>query len=379
MENCIISNVMTRRVSERIQKQRDGFLILVEEYSGTDSDSESELEEDTPFRGRGTTRLKTQTNRDRLYMDGVKLSTKLNTFSQNLVQVNPEEKTQVSKIPPTCYTCNGIFNTIDELYFHGLAHSTKSVQCQETFERESYKCNICNAILKDRSFVRLHVAKHNYIRCQCILCPKTFCSPSYLSQHIKHEHEGIKYTCPHCPKSYTQNANLKQHMLSHEGVYFTCYHCGREFTNRALLVRHMGVHKENRKRYKCKVCKRSMICPKAYKKHMKYHQGLSEFVCLICAKKFMDKHTFVRHMDRHESPTEYKCNVCKRTYVDKKLLERHVLRHFREDFVCDICGKAYVDQKVLDDHVLQHEGHTYPCDQCDNTYTYLCKYFFPIS
>lgn len=364
MENCVISNVMTRRLSERIQQQRDGFLIIVEEYSGTDTtDSDSEDDHCSPVPKRKQIKVGEDSD-EPYYMRGVKLSSKPNTYSNNFVQVCPGDKNKISNIPPTCYICNALFKTRDELFFHGLVHSTFS---------GFYKCNICSSVLKDRNFVRLHVSKHNYLRSKCPLCPRTFCSPSYLHQHTKHEHEGVKYKCPHCNKSYTQGSNLKQHMLSHEGIYFTCYHCDKNFTHRALLVRHMGKHNKNRKRYKCKICKRSIFLLRTFKNHMQHHQGLSEYECYICAKKFSAKKSLTDHMERHESP-EYKCLICKKTYVSKKLLERHVIRHSREDFKCKICGKAYVSQKILDDHLLQHEGHTYPCSKCDKTYTYLCKY-----
>uniref|UniRef100_A0A8D8S965 Zinc finger protein 26 n=1 Tax=Cacopsylla melanoneura TaxID=428564 RepID=A0A8D8S965_9HEMI len=380
MDEFVITNVMTRRVSERI-KERESFLILVEEYSSSDTDNEVEdTKPSSPkpkrvhsFR-RNTRKKKQNSSMQSSDEDDVLLGrlnrwcrNKENTYSKNFVQMCPNNPGQIDTGPSTCYICQHTFNNLNDLFFHGINHITQI--------DSKYKCNVCGAMFKnDVCHVRPHIMKHNYVRVKCDICSRTFNSTSYLGTHIKQEHGGVRYKCPECGKCYTQKVNLKQHIESHKGNYFICYHCDKKFTHRALLVRHVQIHMQTKK-YTCHVCGRTLSFLKSYEIHMKCHQGLSVNKCSTCSKNFTTKYLLSEHISKaHEPSKEYKCPLCKRTYKTKPLLDLHILRHSGEGgFECEICKKQYATQKYLEEHLLLHKGHSYQCNICDKTYTHLAN------
>ncbi|KAI5755093.1 hypothetical protein M8J77_014120 [Diaphorina citri] len=361
MDNLIITNVMTRRVSERIKKERESFLIQVEEYSAsdTDSDLDDKIFLSPTRKPKCPVKIKKEdTDVDIFFRSRRQYN---NTYNDNLVQISPSDPEIMDTKNVLCYICDEILKDIDDLRYHGLLHATPL--------GTQFQCNVCFLMLNNRCYTRFHLLKHNWVRFKCDLCSRTFNSQSYLQQHKKHDHEGVKYKCKECGKCYTQNTNLKQHMLSHKGIFFICFHCNKNFTHRALLVRHMQKHSSEQ--FKCDLCGKVTPYYQHYLRHMRIHQGLEVHECNLCAKLFACKRSLQDHMQRHEEPNKYQCAMCKKQYASKKMLEKHIRRHEGQDYKCYICGNRYATQKYLEEHIRLHQGHTYMCSQCDKTFTHF--------
>uniref|UniRef100_A0A8D8LH60 C2H2-type domain-containing protein n=1 Tax=Cacopsylla melanoneura TaxID=428564 RepID=A0A8D8LH60_9HEMI len=140
MDEFVITNVMTRRVSERI-KERESFLILVEEYSSSDTDNEVEDTKPSspkPKRVhsfRRNTRKKKQnssmqsSDEDDVLLANLKRHCKLHDGKKFI-----------------CAVCDRSFSARDMLQSHMITHNE---------QRETKSCKLCNVVVM-RSSYSLH-------------------------------------------------------------------------------------------------------------------------------------------------------------------------------------------------------------------------------
>ena len=75
----------------------------------------------------------------------------------------------------------------------------------------------------------------------CEVCGRQFNSSSYLEEHVKSKHLGLREVCPGCGEVFATKANLQRHLREKhtEGGGLKCSLCGQTFTRKSTRERHL--------------------------------------------------------------------------------------------------------------------------------------------
>ncbi|CAG0898567.1 unnamed protein product, partial [Cyprideis torosa] len=94
------------------------------------------------------------------------------------------------------------------------------------------------------------------------------------------------------------------------------------------------IHCQQKKRFICGVCGKSVSTKQNLQSHEFIHTGEKPFACRICGKSFADRSALGRHELIHSGEKPFACKA----QVDPQ---------WRETFACRICGKAVADRSAL--------------------------------
>lgn len=227
------------------------------------------------------------------------------------------------------------FTELNDLY-------TKDTEKVESNESEvinaskSFKCNICNKVLK----TKITLMKH------------------YESMHEKRKHIGKvsgfgasrRYHCTSCSYSTPHSQTLVSHMRTHNGERPYSCECGKSFTQSSSLTAHHKTHSTTTY-FTCSLCGKQFKHAFTMKKHMRVHENAS-FSCSICFKSLKSKESLKGHMHRHYKIFNYNCEDCGDTFVTSAELRNHRKKHSLEKKLhCHLCGYKTHTKKNLIVHL----------------------------
>ena len=172
-------------------------------------------------------------------------------------------------------------------------------------------------------------------------------------------HEEKKmFKCSICKIGFGGEDTLKKHLLSeHEGkkIYF-CSLCDNTFSSWVDLKKHTRTIHEGKKLHKCFFCDDTFSYWKALKKHIDTeHEGKKPYNCILCATGFLIKKNLLRHIDtEHEGKKPHNCSLCSTGFLTKEKLLHHTVTVHEEKrpYKCSFCDEHF---KTIDG-VQIHSG-----------------------
>lgn len=295
---------------------------------------------------------------------------------------NPSKSKEISNRKPyECEICYKTFGYMASYKYHMESHEESGDSklnekkfecsyCDRTFskthclrdhirtfhEGKMYKCEVCSKTFGYNSNYKRHLKSHTKketddseaskakeYNFECSECAQTFSQKRYLTDHIRHIHEGRKYECEICSHSFGHIANYKRHLKSHAEPqdkpsgpkvkrYLECPHCNKTFLQVHSLRDHIRTIHEG-KLYECETCSKTFGYSSNYKRHLKSHEE--------------------NYYERAKAAGP----------KVKRILE------------CPQCDKTFLQVHCLRDHVrTKHEGKLYECEVCSKTFGYLDNY-----
>eukprot|EP01083_Nonionella_stella_P144392 450766_1 len=221
-----------------------------------------------------------------------------------------------------CGVCSKVFEIKSDLVNHSCfrTKSSKCKLCPKKFENKSklnnhmyfvhsgivWACDKCEKVFSVKGSLTNHKRKfhvgpkrsHPY---SCELCPQRFREASIATDHLMHNHYGIRpFSCQKCPKRFTKKVKLDIHLRTHTGIKpFTCTICKKSFSQKSRLTSHMSIH-SGVKPHSCEVCKRKFRLKEHVKRHMAVHSSAKIHSCEICQRGFKRKYALKRHHRIHK-------------------------------------------------------------------------------
>ena len=201
----------------------------------------------------------------------------------------------------------------------GKYHSSKCVQCSETFksfkEHESHVKQVHNGV-----FVFI-----------CGVCTETFSTKRDRDKHRRENHDEVvkKWFCDICGQTIVHSFK-NAHLRSVHGQEPTpCDVCGKEFKHPDAVKSHK---KACHGHWPCEICGKVSKSEKRLKQHMiSVHVPDSEkpFHCDICGKGFPLSSKLGQHMAIHENLRKHKCRFCNDAFNSPSTMKAHErMRHF---------------------------------------------------
>ena len=218
---------------------------------------------------------------------------------------------------------------------NGISSSTNSPQ---------YKCNKCDAVVKD-------VYNHNYHTHQakiipCPVCGKMSKGKGNLNMHLK-KHYAQPTQCDVCDK-FVMNIDNHKNFTHFKTKDWQCSICNGKYKSKYVLNQHIRNH--GAEAVKCNIC--DLMVSNIYGHKAGAHGEVKLFKCTKCDKTIQNKGDFKKHMARVHDATPVKCDICN---VMVKSLYGHSIRVHREkQHTCNICDKKIATKWHLEQHLKTH-------------------------
>ncbi|CAG0901848.1 unnamed protein product, partial [Cyprideis torosa] len=163
-----------------------------------------------------------------------------------------------------------------------------------------------------------------------------------------HCQQKKRFACAVCGKSLSSKKSLQSHERTHtQEKPFACRICGKSFAHSSNLSRHKLIH-TGEKPFACRICGKSsghLSC------HKLTHTGEKPFACRICGKSFARKGDLSTHKLTHTGEKPYACRFCGKSFAQSRYLSTHKSTHTGEKpFAFRICGKSFAQGKNLSRH-----------------------------
>lgn len=226
-----------------------------------------------------------------------------------------------------------------------LEKKTKSKDAVDTANStKSLTCNICGYISKNKSYLPVHMRKHNGKR---------------------------PYGCKFCKKWFTRNYHLKCHMKTHRKLFpFQCSNCRQGFPHKKQWELHESLC--TIRRFECYLCKMDYRQKRDLGDHMTKHRGENPY-CSICQKKFSSKEACRKHMERHEKLFRFHCSKCRRGFENEEPYKLHENLCEVKCYACQLCKRIFYGHvtNLLTHMRREHsDGKSLSCNKSD------CKELF---
>ena len=169
----------------------------------------------------------------------------------------------------------------------------------------------------------------------CDLCRKRIRTPLQKHMRIKH---GIKKKMPTSVK--------------------VCHFCNKEFNSSGHLQRHIVIHYDDREKFPCGQCHKTMSSEQSLKSHINnVHLGLEirNFPCPNCPLRCASKKSLDLHFSRiHDEAGSFKCDMCERVFNTEDYMMAHKRKlHSGErvrKYACNSCEKRFYERQKLSYH-----------------------------
>lgn len=280
--------------------------------------------------------------------------------------------------------------SVSELNYHETNSLSENVDTK-SFEKNidniivnSFKCDICNKILKTKKSLLKHCVtmheKRKHIgrvsgfgaarRYHCTSC--SYCTPhsQTLVNHMRRHNGERPYSCE-CGKRFTQSSSLAAHLKTHStNTYFTCALCGKQFKHAFAMKNHLRVHENGT--YSCSICRKPLKSKQSLQAHMRRHYNICNYNCEDCGDTFVTSSELVNHRKKHNLTKKIECHLCGYKTHTKKNLITHLKRHTgNRSFKCNICQVGFFTQSNLQRHQRVHtRDKPYTCPTCAQKFTY---------
>ncbi|XP_041657736.1 zinc finger protein OZF-like [Cheilinus undulatus] len=210
-----------------------------------------------------------------------------------------------------------------------LNTETSKVDCNPHQSENSFECDTCGEILKNKSELQIHQSVHGGKKTHsCKICGKMFSHKSDLTKHTR-SHTGERpFSCSVCGKSFSFNHVLRDHMRTHTGERpYSCSVCGKSFSRMSHLKNHDKIHTCD-KPFTCEICGKMFRVRGELKDHMRTHTGEKPFTCEVCERSFTYRSVLTAHMRRaHTGERPYLCKTCGKSFFESSNLSRHMKSH----------------------------------------------------
>ncbi|CAG0880910.1 unnamed protein product [Cyprideis torosa] len=116
-------------------------------------------------------------------------------------------------------------------------------------------------------------------------------------------------------------------------------------------------HSQQKKRFTCAVCGKSLSTKQHLQCHELTHTGEKPFACKTCGKSFARKHHLSTHKLTHTGEKPFACRICGRSFALSSSLSSHKLTHTGEKppFICSVCWKGFNRLSNLRRHEFTHK------------------------
>lgn len=265
-----------------------------------------------------------------------------------------------------CTKCGKAFTFANLLRKHmkvhtsdGSSKSKSAKQINKQLVNESLSIiqldNTCSSQGNDLQANKVKKLKqHN-----CLVCEKTFNSPSLLRKHMSEHPRHKLYRCKTCWSSFKHLTTFQLHCKMHKGEGKTnkCIHCSKVFIYPSSLLVHLKTHSKE-KQFFCDYCGKRYQSLYTLKVHQQCHTGEKPYKCKECGECFNSSQSLKEHrsLTAHLQERPFKCNLCDESYVRRQSLGRHLLEKHsnHRPYSCELCEKAFVYPSDLRKHMKKH-------------------------
>nr|CAD7425085.1 unnamed protein product [Timema monikensis] len=293
------------------------------------------------------------------------------------------------KLAHSCRTCGKSFRQQYLVLQHEQIHLDDE-------KRKKFKCDVCNALLKTKRILKLHMTVHDETRedkYECEICGKKFFTTLALKQHVRVHCDERPYRCAYCGKAFKWSKNLTNHHRTHgigikpkgskpkktvtkpKGEKQTrlntprlqCQVCGKSLASKQTLYIHMRFHNGNL--FQCILCGKTFNTKEGRNAHERAHTGEKQFCCDICGKFFGNKQLLRVHRGIHFDDRPHTCSYCSKAFRRRTHLVQHIRTHTGEKpYACEICPRAFAQVGDLSKHKLTHSGEREFVCECGETF-----------
>uniref|UniRef100_A0A1B0GKT9 C2H2-type domain-containing protein n=2 Tax=Lutzomyia longipalpis TaxID=7200 RepID=A0A1B0GKT9_LUTLO len=202
-------------------------------------------------------------------------------------------------------------------------------------------CRICNEVFETLDQLKEHVVAHPIEKLyECAFCGKKFITKIRVKEHIQTVHYRIPrmsnitlFACTVCGQQCHGRTNLQIHQSTHSTDRpFKCSLCGKTFKNEPFLMRHMrALHNDERPVFECRICGIKLKQKRSLREHERKHETTPDtFTCPQCGEMFRGKRLLDEHMKEQHGDLMFPCKICGVRLKHKRSMTKHEKMHMKE-------------------------------------------------
>ncbi|XP_046664415.1 uncharacterized protein LOC124357058 isoform X1 [Homalodisca vitripennis] len=266
-----------------------------------------------------------------------------------------------------CKICRQDYHSLAALRAHMEAH-----YCQG----ETWKCE-CKKVSDDPSLIENHGCTRSSVSVKCVACCRTYSSTEEFVNHKnrivmkkKSKHKDFSTICEICGAVFKSRTGVRLHRINAHGTKnHECPICGKKFSRSDIMLEHKLIHEQ--KSWECAECKKQFSSQKRYKNHLRVVHSNITFMCQYCDKVFRQKGNLLKHVKLHKPRAQIPCTFCDKQFTSKENHENHMKTHLNKPlYQCSLCDKNLVTVWQLKTHIRRAHNEMYKCVYCNMNIRY---------